>query len=70
MKKLTFAAANFVLSWAFVSQAVYGQNVVTDWATIVQPEINATVRLPAIQLALRAMVQLAVYDAVVAIEGG
>jgi len=70
MKKITFVAANLVLSWAILSCALYGQNAVTDWATIVQPAINTPPKLPAIQLILRAMVQLAVYDSVVAIEGG
>ena len=53
-----------------LSRAVYAQNAVTDWATIVQPAINTPPKLPAIQMALRAMVQIAVYDAVVAIQGG
>ena len=70
MKRITFVAANVVLSWAILSCALYGQNVVTDWATIVQPAINTPPKLPAVQLVLRAMVHLAVYDAVVAIEGG
>jgi PAP2 superfamily len=70
MKKITFLAANLVLSWAILSCALFGQNVVTDWATIVQPAINTPAKLPAIQMVLRAMVQIAVYDAVVAIEGG
>lgn len=70
MKKFTFVVTNFVLSWAILSGAVYAQNVVTDWATIVQPALNTPARLPAAQMALRAMVQIAVYDSVVAIEGG
>jgi hypothetical protein len=47
-------------------------NAVTDWAAIVQPAIhNATApRSPATSQVLHAMVILAVYDAVVAIEGG
>lgn len=51
---------------------VAGQNAVTDWATIVQPSIhNASVpRPPASSEVLHTIVQLAVYDAVVAIEGG
>jgi len=70
MKRISFVAANLLLSWAILSCALYGQNVVTDWATIVQPAINTPPKLPAVQLVLRAMVHLAVYDAVVAIEGG
>ncbi len=49
---------------------LYGQgNVVTDWATIVQPAVNTPPRLPGIQFVLGATIQLAVYDAVMAIEG-
>jgi hypothetical protein len=46
------------------------QNAVTDWAAIVQPPLNTPAKLPAIQNILRAMVHIAVYDAVVSIEGG
>ena len=70
MKRMTFVAAKVLLCWAMLSRAVYAQNAVTDWATIVQPAINTPPKLPAIQMALRAMVQIAVYDAVVAIQGG
>ncbi len=71
MKRITFLAVNFVLCWAVLSPALYAQNVVTDWGTIVQTAINTPVpRLPAMQMVLRAMAQIAVYDAVVAIEGG
>src|SRR5262245_60930956 len=71
MKRITFVAASWVFSWSILSCALYGQqNPVTDWATIVQPAINTPPKLPAIQLILRAMVQIAVYDAVVAIEDG
>jgi hypothetical protein len=58
-----------LLSALFSSQA-YAQNAVTDWAAIVQPPLNTPARLPAIQNILRAMVHIAIYDAVVAIEGG
>src|SRR5262245_60924844 len=70
MKKITYVAANFVLSAAIFGGSAYAQNVVTDWGTIVQPTINATASLPGLQMVLRATVQIAVYDAVVAIEGG
>jgi hypothetical protein len=46
------------------------QNVVTDWAVIVQPSVNTPPKAPVYQFVLRAMIQIAVYDAVVAIEGG
>ena len=50
---------------------LFGQgNVVTDWATIVQPAVNTPPRLPGIQFILGATIQLAVYDAAMAIEGG
>jgi PAP2 superfamily len=39
-------------------------------ATIVQPALNTPPKIPAVQLVLRAMFQIAVYDSVVAIEGG
>ena len=63
--KATFPALCFLLS-----SGLSAQNVVTDWATIVQPAINTPPKPPAIQFVLRATVQLAVYDAVVAIKGG
>jgi hypothetical protein len=55
-----------------VSQASELTNVVTDWAGIVQPAIhNASVpRPPASSEILHAMIQLAMYDAAIAIEGG
>jgi hypothetical protein len=51
----------------------YGQaNVVTDWAAIVQPAVNnaAAPRPPASSEVLHTMIALAVYDAVMAVEGG
>jgi PAP2 superfamily len=47
-----------------------GQNVVTDWARIVQPAVSTPPKAPAYQLVLRAIIQIAVYDSAVAIEGG
>jgi hypothetical protein len=64
MKKL-FAAMLFL----FCSCA-YGQNAVTDGAAIVQPAVNNPPKPPAIQIVLRATIQLAVYDAAMAIQGG
>jgi hypothetical protein len=51
---------------------VTDQNPVTDWASIVQPAIHSArePRPPASSEVLHTIVQLAVYDAVVAIEGG
>ena len=51
----------------------YGQgNVVTDWASIVQPAIHnaAAPRPPASAQVLHTIVTLAVYDAVMAVQGG
>jgi hypothetical protein len=53
-----------------LASCAYGQNVVTDWAAIVQPAVNTPPKAPVYQMVLRAMIQIAVYDAVVAIEGG
>ena len=53
-----------------LSSCLYGQNVVTDWAKIVQPAVNTPPKAPAYQMVQRAVIQIAVYDAVIAIEGG
>ena len=42
----------------------------TDWAKIVQPAVNTPPKAPAYQMVQRAVIQIAVYDAVMAIEGG
>ncbi len=53
-------------------QIGHAQNAVTDWASIVQPAINSASapRPPASSEIVHTIIQLAVYDAVVAIEGG
>jgi hypothetical protein len=53
-----------------LSSCLHGQNVVTDWAKIVQPAVNTPPKAPAYQMVQRAVIQIAVYDAVIAIEGG
>src|SRR5947208_1766564 len=53
-----------------LSSCLHGQNVVTDWAKIVQPAVNTPPKAPAYQMIQRAVIQIAVYDAVIAIEGG
>jgi hypothetical protein len=60
------------IALTIAASPVAGQNAVTDWATIVQASIhNASApRPPASSEVLHTIVQLAVYDAVVAIEGG
>lgn len=68
MKRVS--CASFVLIASLFSCELYAQNAVTDWAAIVQPRLNTPAKLPAVQNVLRAMVHIAVYDAVVAIEGG
>jgi hypothetical protein len=64
----------WVLAACCLGQSSFAQNVVTDWATIVQPAITATdagtPRSPASSQVLHATVQLAVYNAVIAIKGG
>jgi hypothetical protein len=68
MKTLALGISINLLAWS-----AYGQgNVVTDWAAIVQPAINnaAAPRPPASSEVLHTMVALAVYDAVMAVEGG
>src|SRR5688500_6142045 len=49
---------------------LFGQNVVTEWAAIIHPYLNTPPKPPWVIHILRAQVQLAVYDAVIAIEGG
>lgn len=53
-----------------LSGCLHSQNVVTDWAKIVQPAVNTPPKAPAYQMVQRAVIQIAVYDAVMAIEGG
>jgi len=57
-----------------ISQIGLAQNAVTDWAGIIQPAIlgtdAGTPRPPASSQVLHATVQLAVYNAVMAIKGG
>jgi hypothetical protein len=66
MRHRTISVALFCL----LTCGLRGQNVVTDWARIVQPALNTPPKAPAYQLVLRAIIQIAVYDSVVAIEGG
>src|SRR3954447_16149426 len=68
MKKLTCAA--LVLLCTCLGNELHAQNAVTEWAAIVQPALNTPAKLPAVQNILRAMVHIAIYDAVVAIDGG
>src|SRR5262245_56995273 len=64
MKRHYFFA--YLLACGFL----HGQNVVTDWAAIVQPAINTPPKSPPIQYLMRATIQIAMYDAAVAVAGG
>ncbi len=52
--------------------SMYGQNAVTDWAEIVQPAIHSASAPRAVPNAviLHTVIQLAMYDAVVSVQGG
>ena len=72
MKTRLVSALTLALVLALVPNVGRAQNAVTDWATIVAPSINnaSAPRPPASSEILHTIIQLAVYDAVVAIEGG
>ena len=55
-----------------LAQTAPAPNVVTEWSRIVQPAIHSAAepRTPVSAFILHTLVQLAVYDAVMAIEGG
>src|SRR5580765_3113567 len=61
-----------LITCCLFGQTSVAQNVVTDWAGIVQPSINSegAPRPPASSEVLHATIQLAVYNAAVAIQGG
>ena len=61
-----------VLLYCLYGQSGLAQNVVTDWAGIIQPAINnpSAPRPPASSEVLHTIIQLAMYDAAIAIEGG
>ena len=58
----------------FLGSKVSAQNVVTDWASIIQPAVLSNpaggARSPGTAEILHATIQLAMYDAAMAIEGG
>jgi hypothetical protein len=65
------------LMWVLIACCLLGrsslaQNVITDWAGIVQPAINNanSPRPPASSEVLHGTIQLAVYNAAIAIQGG
>jgi hypothetical protein len=61
-----------LVACCFLGQTSLAQNVITDWAAIVQPAINnaSAPRSPASSEVLHAMIQLAMYNATIAIKGG
>jgi hypothetical protein len=61
-----------LIACCLLGQTSPAQNVITDWAGIVQPAINnaSSPRPPASSEVLHATIQLAVYNAAMAIEGG
>src|SRR2546425_2706158 len=71
MKKL-ISSICVLMACCLLGQPSPAQNVITDWAGIVQPAINNanSPRPPASSEVLHATIQLAVYNAAIAIEGG
>ena len=71
MKKLNSSICVLIVC-CLLGQISPAQNVITDWAGIVQPAINNSnsPRPPASSEVLHATIQLAVYNAAIAIEGG
>jgi hypothetical protein len=61
-----------LIACCLLGQPGLAQNVITDWAGIVQPAIHnaSATRPPASSEVLHALIQLAMYDAAIAIEGG
>jgi len=58
------------VSLLLLGSCLFAQNAVTDWAAIVQPIINTPAKPLNLQYLLRAIVQVAVYDAANAVNGG
>ena len=71
MKKLNSFIC-VLMACCLLGQTSPAQNVITDWAGIVQLAINnsSSPRSPASSEVLHATIQLAVYNAAIAIEGG
>src|SRR6476469_4403511 len=73
MKK-TYTSIFLLFCLSFLGSAVLAQNVVTDWASIIQPAVlsngSGGARSPGTAEILHATIQLAMYDAAMAIEGG
>src|SRR6266481_1400517 len=71
MNKINFCSRVLIIC-CLLGQIGLTQNVITDWASIVQPAINnaSAPRPPASSEVLHATIQLAVYNAAMAILGG
>jgi hypothetical protein len=69
MKKL-IASIGVLMVGCLIGQASFAQNAITDWAGIVQPAILNPSRPPGSSEVLHATIQLAVYNATMAIVGG
>lgn len=72
MKRIVFLICLLLVAGALRASASTGPNAATDWALIVQQSIHnaAAPRSAGASEVLHATVMLAMYDAVVAIEGG
>jgi hypothetical protein len=73
MQKIS-ASIFLLFCFFFLGSKVSAQNVVTDWASIIQPAVlsnsSGGARSPGTAEILHATIQLAMYDAAMAIEGG
>lgn len=71
MNKINFSSRVLIIC-CLLGQIGLAQNVITDWASIVQPAINnaSAPRPPASSEVLHATIQLAVYNAAMAVVGG
>src|SRR3982751_5834077 len=73
MQKTT-ASMFLLICLFFLGSKVSAQNVVTDWASIIQPAVLSNgaggARSPGTAEVLHTTIQLAMYDAAMAIEGG
>jgi hypothetical protein len=75
MAKKIWASICLLLCYGLYVQSSLAQNVVTDWAEIIQPAVikindQGPLRPPTSSEVLNTIIQLAMYDAAMAIEGG
>ena len=73
MQKI-FASVFLVFCLFFLGSPASAQNVVTDWSSMIQPAVLSNgaggARSPGTAEVLHTTIQLAMYDAAMAIEGG